>query len=154
MKIAIDTNVLAYAEGLNDAQKRAIALELLNLLPQQQVFIPVQALGELFNVLVRKAKRTPTDARNSILAWQDHFTPIGTEVETLHLASELAASHQLGIWDAIILSAAARAGCRILLSEDLQHGFTWSGTTVINPFISPRHPLLDACLHPGPLRPD
>lgn len=153
MNVAIDTNVLAYAEGMNDAKKRDIALRLLHLLPQQQVHIPVQVLGELFNVLIRKAKRTPTEARNSVLAWQDHFATISTDIETLHLASELAVSHQCGIWDAIILSASSRAGCRILLSEDLQNGFTWGGTTVINPFISPPHPLLDFLPHTDQYRP-
>ena len=42
-------------------------------------------------------------------------------------ATDLASAHQLGIWDAVILSAAADARCRILLSEDLQDGFTWRG---------------------------
>jgi len=45
-----------------------------------------------------------------------------------------AAGHNLGIWDAIILSASAAGACRFLLSEDLQNGFTWNGVTVLNPF--------------------
>ncbi|HZC22176.1 MAG TPA: VapC toxin family PIN domain ribonuclease, partial [Candidatus Binatia bacterium] len=45
-------------------------------------------------------------------------------------------------WDAIILSAAAEAGCRLLLSEDLQAGFTWNGVTVANPFAAKKHELL------------
>ena len=36
--------------------------------------------------------------------------------------------------DAVILSAAAESGCRLLLSQDLQEGFTWNGVTVTNPF--------------------
>jgi hypothetical protein len=35
------------------------------------------------------------------------------------------------------------------LSEDLQEGFTWGGVTVINPFASPQHPLLQALLEEG-----
>lgn len=50
-------------------------------------------------------------------------------------AADLAANHRLGIWDAVVLSAAAAAGCRLLLSEDLQGGFTWNGVTVTNPFL-------------------
>lgn len=61
-------------------------------------------------------------------------------------AAELASIHQLSIWDAVILSAASDSGCRVLLSEDMQHGFTWSGTTVVNPFHHDRHPLLVAAL--------
>jgi hypothetical protein len=32
-------------------------------------------------------------------------------------AADLATDHQLGLWDAVILSAASKAGCRLLLSE-------------------------------------
>ena len=61
-------------------------------------------------------------------------------------AADLSVHHHFTIWDALILSAAADAGCRLLLSEDLQDGFTWSGVTVTNPFTAERHPLLDAWL--------
>ncbi len=57
-------------------------------------------------------------------------------------AADLANDHRLGIWDAVILSAASRAGCRMLLSEDMQNGFTWGGVTVVDPFASPMHELL------------
>jgi hypothetical protein len=40
----------------------------------------------------------------------------------------------------------AAGRCRLLLSEDLQEGFTWSGVTVTNPFSTSRHPLLEAML--------
>jgi predicted nucleic acid-binding protein len=63
MKIALDTNVLAYAEGTNGAAMRDRALELIERLPAGSVVLPVQTLGELFNVLVRKAKRRPARAR-------------------------------------------------------------------------------------------
>jgi predicted nucleic acid-binding protein len=33
-----------------------------------------------------------------------------------------------------MLAAAAQAGCRLLLSEDMQDGFTWRGVTIRNPF--------------------
>jgi predicted nucleic acid-binding protein len=58
------------------------------------------------------------------------------------MAYELSVRHDIHIWDAIVLSAAASANCRLLLSEDLQTGFTWSGVTVANPFSEPKHALL------------
>ncbi len=57
-------------------------------------------------------------------------------------ALNLASVHRLQIWDAVILSAAASAGCRVLLSEDLQDGFTWNGVTVVNPFAPEPNALL------------
>lgn len=62
MRVALDTNILAYAEGANGAAMKDAALELLEKLPPGTTVVPVQALGELFNVLVRKARRSPVDA--------------------------------------------------------------------------------------------
>jgi len=53
------------------------------------------------------------------------------------------------VWDALILSVAAENRCRLLLSEDLQDGFTWRGVTVANPFAMPLHPLLEGLVARG-----
>lgn len=103
-------------------------------------------LGELFNVLVRKADKSRAEARAAILGWRDTFSLIETSPEILLSATDLATDHKLGIWDAVILSAAAQAGCRLLLSEDLHDGFTWAGLTVVNPFNFPPNPILAALL--------
>jgi predicted nucleic acid-binding protein len=148
ISVAVDTNVLAYAEGTNGAAKQQAALELLRALPAEHTLLPAQTLGELFNVLVKKARWTRADAQGAVLAWGDAFPLIETSPDVVLAAMDLASRHQLGIWDAIVLAAASDAGCRLLLSEDLQEGFTWSGVTVANPFLSPRHPLLDALTRP------
>lgn len=146
MRVALDTNVLAYAEGVNGAERRDTALDLVRRLPQEATVVPAQVLGELFNVLVRKGGKPRTDARDALLSWRDAFQMVETSPEVMLAAADLAADHQLGIWDAVILSAAAKSGCRLLLSEDLQEGFTWAGVTVVDPFSSPRHALLRGVL--------
>ena len=40
----------------------------------------------------------------------------------------------LGYWDALLLSAAAEAGCRTLVSEDMTSGETYFGVRVVSPF--------------------
>ncbi len=42
--------------------------------------------------------------------------------------------HHVSYWDAAILAAAARAGCAILLSEDLNPGQSFDMVRVVNPF--------------------
>ncbi len=148
MRLALDTNVLAYAEGVNGVAKKRITLEILEKLPRERTFLPVQVLGELFHVLVRKAGRSPERARAAILTWQDVFPLIETSPAVMLAAADLATRHLLGIWDAVILSAAAAAGCRLLLSEDLQQGFTCNGVTVTNPFSREKHELLAGLLGP------
>jgi predicted nucleic acid-binding protein len=124
------------------------ALDLVEALPPGSAMLPVQTLGELFHVLVRKAGRAPASARTAILTWSDAFPVVETSAAVTRGAADLATDHRLGVWDAVILSAAAVAGCRLLLSEDLQDGFTWHGVTVTNPFAASRHPLLEALLAP------
>ena len=146
MRVALDTNILAYAEGVNGAAMKRTALELVERLPEGAVLLPVQTLGELFSLLVRKAHRTPAKARKAMLSWKDAFPVIETSADVMLSAADLATDHQLSIWDSVILSAAAEAGCRLLLSEDLQEGFTWRGVTVTNPFSTPKHELLASLL--------
>ena len=146
MRVALDTNILAYAEGVNGAAMKRAALQLVQKLPEGTALLPVQTLGELFNLLVRKAGRAPAKARAAILSWRDAFPVIETSEEVILGAADLATDHELRIWDAVVLSSAAESGCRLLLSEDLQEGFTWKGVTVANPFTTPQHELLAALL--------
>lgn len=146
MRVALDTNVLVYAEGVDDDVRRDTALAIMRRLPDSETFVPMQALGELFHVLTRKARWPAEVARSSVLVWRDMFSPIETVPATLLSAMDIAASHQFRIWDAVIVAAAAEADCRLLLSENMHEGFTWRGLTIVNPFAARRHPLLEAVL--------
>jgi predicted nucleic acid-binding protein len=137
VRIAFDTKVLAYAEGINGAERRDAALNLIRQLPQEAPSSQCRFWAGFFNVLVRKGGKSRSDARDVLLSWRDTFPVVETSPEVMLTAADLATDHRLGIWDAVILSAASQAGCRLLLSEDLQEGFTWAGVTVVNPF--PRH---------------
>lgn len=134
MHYALDTNFMVYFEGVNDLERRMKARRLLDTLDPGEIAVPVQALGELFNVLTRKAKWPAARAKAAVLAWADTYEIIETTPAVLMDAMELSATHQLAIWDAIMLAGTAQAGCRVLLSENMQHGFTWRGVTVRNPF--------------------
>jgi predicted nucleic acid-binding protein len=148
MRVALDTNVLAYAEGANGAVMRDQTLKLIQRLPPEAIVLPAQALGELFNVLVRKAKRRPVRARDAVLSWRDAYAVADTSAAVIVNATDLAADHGLTIWDSVMLAASAEAECRLLLSEDFQEGFTWRGVTVTNPFAATLHPMLAALLVP------
>jgi len=146
LKIAVDTNILAYAEGIDDAERQAASRQLMQRLPGEMILIPVQALGELYNVLVRKAGWPVDRARGAIAAWRDGFTLAPTTASAMIDAIDLAAEHRLSIWDSVMLSVAAETSCRLLLSEDFQDGFSWRGVTVANPFAASPQPLLEALL--------
>jgi predicted nucleic acid-binding protein len=147
---AFDSNILVYAEGLNDPARELRAKQLRAQLGPGQIVLPMQAIGEFYNVLTRKYLKPADMARALCQEWLDSATSIAAADQTFRDAIELAATSSLQIWDALILATAAEAGCIALLSEDMQHGFVHRGVTVINPFAEPEHPLLaDALRHPG-----
>ncbi len=71
MRVALDTNILAYAEGINGDDRRHQAAGVIAGLHTGATVIPVQVLGELFHLLTRKAHRPPSQARDAVLTWQD-----------------------------------------------------------------------------------
>jgi predicted nucleic acid-binding protein len=146
VRLALDTNVLAYAQGVNGDAMKKTALALIDALPANAVVLSAQVIAELFQVLIRKGQLTPAQARAAILNWCNIFPIAETSQAVLLGAAELAVTHRLSFWDGIILASAAEAGCRLLLSEDLHPGFTWQSVTIANPFTTPKHPLLQNLL--------
>jgi predicted nucleic acid-binding protein len=149
VKVALDTTILVFAEGVNGQPKEDAALDVLDKLrPKVTLVAPAQTLGELFAVLVRKAGRSPADARRAILAWRAVTQAADTTDSVLFAATDLALN-KFSIWDAVIVCAAAEAACQMLLSEDMQDGFVWRGVTIVNPFAKTKHPLLQALMPCG-----
>ncbi len=146
MRVALDTNVLAYAEGLGDERRVNLTRRILAEMPQERVVLPAQTLGELYRVLVGKANREAAAARGAVLEWNDAFEVADSTTACFIAALDLAVDHQLQFWDSLIIAIAARTRCRVLLSEDMQHGFIWGGVTVVNPYSPAPHPLLEQLL--------
>jgi predicted nucleic acid-binding protein len=137
VRVALDTNILVYAEGLNGEDRQQRALAALASLDSDELLVPAQALAELFTALTRKARWPAGKARAAVLAWHDACLVADTTSSVLLEAIDLASMHQYSLWDAVMLAAAAQAGCRVLLSEDMQDGFIWRGVEIRNPFARP-----------------
>jgi predicted nucleic acid-binding protein len=146
LRVALDTNVLACADGVNGAAMRNRALELPVRLSIGSVVVPAQAPVELFNLLVRKDKQTATSARETVLRGRERFSVVETSGDVIASALDLAIRHRLSIWDSIVLSSAAEAGCALFASDDLRDGFSWRGVTVANPLSRQKNELLGRAL--------
>jgi len=118
----LTTNILAYAEGVGDAERCASAIKLVEDLPAEAVLLPAQ---------------------KAIMSWADSFEVADSSWSSFQSTIDLAIDHGLQIWDALIMAVAAENHCRLLLSEDLQNGFTWRGLTVVNPFAAESSRWLD-----------
>lgn len=134
MRIALDTNILVYAEGVNEEDRKRRAHEVLQEFATADLLVPAQALAELFTVLTRKAHWQAVTARAAVLAWRDACLVADTTTAVLMEAMDLTAIHQYSLWDSLMLAAAAQTGCKALLSEDMQAGFVWRGVEIRNPF--------------------
>jgi predicted nucleic acid-binding protein len=142
MRVGFDTNILIYAEGFNDLPRVKRARQIRETLGEDQILLPSQVIGELFNALTRKLGVPRVRARVICLEWRATTGFRLVDAACWDGALELAASHGLQFWDALILATAAEAGCALLLSEDMQDGFVHRGVTVANPFAATLHPLL------------
>lgn len=140
-RVAVDTNILVYAAGFGDAPRCAAADTLLRLLVGR-LALPVQVMGELFNVLARKARLPLDDIAHRLRLLGAGADLLATTPDAFHRACDLAAEHHLQIWDAVIMAVVEAGDCEVLLSEDLQDGFQWRRLTIVNPFAHPTHPLI------------
>jgi predicted nucleic acid-binding protein len=129
-----DTNILVYADDRSAPakQKRAV-----NLVAEHRRagtgVLSLQLLQEYFVTVTRKLSVDAAIARRKVelLAEFDVATP---EVGDVLAAIDLHRLHGFSFWDALILRAAKQAGCRVLLSEDMQSAREIDGIAIVNPF--------------------
>lgn len=149
-RVALDSNILAYLAGVARAAADEAKIERVRALvvalgARATLVAPVQALGELV-VVLRRAGATVEEARDVLIEIAGGVAVAPTELATALAAADLAADHKLQFWDALIVSAAADAGCALVLTEDMQHGFVARGVTLANPLAEQAHPRLAALL--------
>lgn len=152
-RVALDSNILAYLAGVSrvpeDDDKIAKVRALVkHLAPTASLIAPAQALGELF-VVLRRSGAPSEEARETLLEFAQAFGTAASETQTALAAADLVVDHKLQFWDALIVTAAAEAGCTILLSEDMQHGFVTRGLTIVDPINAQHHAKLIALTRRG-----
>jgi predicted nucleic acid-binding protein len=136
VRYALDTNIILYAEGMNDGLRQEIADRLIAAVGVPQLLVPLQAIGEAITALMRKRKLSAHRAAAMIAPWFHGARTQETTRKVIEGAIELATLHKFQFWDAVIVSAAVEGQADVLFSEDMQDGFNWRGTVILNPFAS------------------
>lgn len=124
-----DTNVLLYL--LSDEPKKANRAEAL--LAAGGV-ISVQVLNEFASVGARKLGLRVAEIREILAAVRAVCTILPVDIDMHDRALDLAEQYRFSIYDALIVAGASSAGCKILFTEDLQHGQKIDGLLVQDPF--------------------
>ena len=134
--VFVDTNVLIYAIDRADLKKQKAAREWRDELWESRCGrISFQVLQEFYAKVTQKWPSGRDQARaevRDLLTWQ----PVLVDAAILERGWKIQDRYRLSFWDALIVGAAKAAGCRYLLTEDLQTGQDLDGVTVVNPFLS------------------
>jgi predicted nucleic acid-binding protein len=131
--VFFDTNVLLYL--ISGDLTKADRAE--NLIGAGGV-ISVQVLNEFASVASRKNAMQPSEIREVLSTVRAACLVEPLSVQTHDLALELLERFHVSFYDALILAAARLARCRVLYSEDLQHGQSIEGVKIQNPFADRR----------------
>lgn len=134
MRFTLDSNILVYAMGDIASPKHKLARDILVQAVPSDAFLTNQAIGEFLNVIRRKYPVLFPEAIEQARSLIQLFQVMETAPEHILAGAELSARHKLQFWDSVLWSVAQAAGAKILVSEDLQDGFSLDGMTVLDPF--------------------
>jgi len=126
----LDTNVLLYLLSGDDSKADRAESEL-----NAGGVVSVQVLNEFASVASRKLRMSIAEIREVLAAIRAVCTIVPVGVETHDLGLQVAERYGLSIYDAMIAAAALLAGCKTIVSEDMQDGQILEGNLrVCNPF--------------------
>ena len=138
-KYFLDTNIFVYSFDENARDKQQKARELIRTaLKTGNGHISIQVIQEFFNVATRKF-----EVPMPLLSSKEYLDKIFMQLEVVYpdnnfikTGLDIAATTGYSFYDSLIISAALKAGCTILYTEDLQNGQKIQNLTITNPFIS------------------
>jgi predicted nucleic acid-binding protein len=129
----IDTNILLYAaSGAKSEQRKRIKAR--ELLAMEGGGLSVQVQAEFYVNATTKFKQ-PHDKVVRILESLDAYPVLAVTEAVFWAALQIKDRYRISYWDSTIIAAAVELGCHTVYSEDLNHGQSYAGVRVINPFI-------------------
>ncbi|HKM85810.1 MAG TPA: PIN domain-containing protein [Terriglobales bacterium] len=137
-KYFLDTNVVVYSVDLTSPLKRRRARELVTDGTTNKLgVISYQVVQEFVNVAIRKFQSAvaPTDLEEFLRGVLFPMMAVPSSPWLFLDALRLHDRSQLSWYDALVVAAAIQGRCRILYSEDLQHGRSFGDLVIQNPFL-------------------
>ncbi|MCR9123169.1 MAG: PIN domain-containing protein [Phyllobacteriaceae bacterium] len=135
MPVFVDTNIVLYAISTDprEASKRNIAY---NILQRDDFRVSTQVLLEFYVQATRpgSSHRISHGEASDIIVGLRRTGIIDVTQHLVFTGLELRRTTNYSMWDCMIIAAAKAGGCETLLSEDMDHGRTMHGVTIVNPF--------------------
>lgn len=134
----LDTNIFAYSFDPGSPQKAKNAKQLiLRGIATRKGVVSYQVVQEFFNVAFRKFSQ-PMMTAEAEQYLQTVFRPM-LAVQSSQLlfsqALQVYANGKLSWYDSLIIAAASESQCKILYTEDMQHGQRYGELQILNPFL-------------------
>jgi predicted nucleic acid-binding protein len=134
----LDTNIFVYSLDSVDPRKARIAEELVTRGVDSRLgVISYQVVQEFMNVSLRQFRTTMTATElelyffKVLLPMMAVPSSSGLFLEALRVQR----ADQIAWYDSLIVAAALQGGCKILYSEDMQHGRRFGDLVIQNPFL-------------------
>lgn len=126
----IDTNIILNLLSGNEADADRAEIEL-----SEGCMVSVQVLNEFAAVALRKLKMSIVEIREFLSTIRDVCQVVPIDEATHDRGLVIVERYRTSVYDAMIIASALQAGCRVLVSEDFQHGQTVDGVLKVrNPF--------------------
>ncbi len=148
IRVAIDSNILIYAELEPDSAKGRRAADLI-LRAARDGVISAQVLGEFLRFIQRRVPAVFAEAVRQVRIYQNVFLIPPTTDGVLNKAAELARVHHLQLWDCVVCAASSSAGAKALLTEDMHDGRAVDGLLLVNPFVRTNSEMVDRIIGAG-----
>jgi predicted nucleic acid-binding protein len=131
---SFDTNILVYAADWRAGRRHEVATDLLIRAVGTDCVLTLQSLSEFFHVTTRKGLLSVAEAVVNVDDWRKLFRVVAADESALPDAIAVVRDHGLSFWDAMLWATVRRAGCGLLVTEDLQDGRSLGGVRFVNPF--------------------
>lgn len=114
--------------------RQLLARQIVLAASRRNCILPLQAVSEFYAAVSRKRIVPAELAAARANDWLTAFRCVPATAEAVRAALTLASSGRASYWDALLLTTAARADCRVILTEDMQDGAIITGVQIHNPF--------------------
>jgi predicted nucleic acid-binding protein len=134
----LDTNVVVYAFDQTSVEKSRIARQLItDGVNDGRSILSFQVIQEFVNVVLKGFRITlaMTDLELFIETALFPMAAVSTTQSLILEGLRLQPAYQMSWYDSLIVAAALQGKCRVLYSEDLQHGQRFGDLLVQNPFL-------------------
>ncbi|HMD37717.1 MAG TPA: PIN domain-containing protein [Candidatus Acidoferrum sp.] len=137
-KFFLDTNIFIYEDSPSDPAKQAVAIRLIeDAFASGNGIVSFQVVQEFFSVAFRRfhPPMAHAEAQRKLAITFAPLLVVHSSYSLYQRALGLSSHHSISWYDSLIVAAALEGGCRILYTEDLQHGQKFDTVRIQNPFL-------------------